>query len=1450
MSKRPLREAKIRVTVEGETVGTVPPLSQTNNVNRKRANTVPVSPPLESHWDHPAVGYILLEEEPIHVAGECRAIRHLLERQATWENVRLINSSTQAQIPKEDEDNDTVLDKNTRNSVSLELKENQSNQESELRLHLDLESLSNLVVDGKVQQQENAITPNHHGERKSQNPPPERSDLQCLLSLLQQFSDAIVSLESCQVLLHSKDDERIQEVESPGTLLYATVAVAISFPQLFANVVSTEMSGTSPNTTTRRNRPTTNNHNAASPRHVIPPTTTGRRRSVPLLPSNLQVLLSMLRSDWDYLDRLPSSLSHRVRSAPRRRKATGNTPQLEHTRRKRLFPNHISLEELYMGMDGSSNMLGKGNHNDCCDGCPLMRQLPRDILAEKIAPFLPAKSLQAFRCTSVYFHQTLEAVVPGLNLRLYRHQITSLDWMRQRETKAITEAECFGNNNNYHGVPDRDLHRSVTAGQSTLLRTRSGNWQCRVSQITGIEMVDNQTDPVANRTVARGGLLADEPGLGKTITVLSLVLQTMGLTTKETDQNSQSRSGSPSEEDIFRAYWKESVPKDFRREDLLSLTNRLSRKNKSQVYVPFSSVRIGIKDDSYVAQFDHYERDMRDEINASFPEDSVEQREIRDALQQQFNEMIQSYKSKQIHSASRSYAKVTSHPNSAVASLYEAHERRKFLDSLISSHGTLLVVPSVLLDHWRDQIKAHVNFAYMTKKEPLIFEFTASKGADASLQTAIDHVVRDKTHWPCVFLDRAPSKPLPPAKFLASFQIVITSNSRFMYEWKNGSFQDELRRMSEESPGEDNVEFAYFNSLDRSDSACPLLKIHWLRLVVDEGHSMGRTQQNSSVQFASWISAERRWCMTGTPTKLNGASAINEVLSLMRFLQHDFFTSRCEGDTHWKKYVVKLWKEGNLSGFHRLRSLLRVLMKRHTKLDIVELPAPLFGCKSVPMTPAEVETYNCIVTAVHSNLVLTSLKEDAKQDSLLHVSNRRFAGEALANMRRVCVGFSRVIPTLSDKNWQETLELAKEYKLSEDATTAVKEFVYRAENGKQSDCQCCGLSLSVLLITPCCASLICTDCVNHDVRKEHGTEVLDCMFCSKLFLVDRFQRFQPGFKFDWLDNLKNDAMAKGGAVSPSPRAPPPTNSPTLGPVPPQAVVGPLIRPPQERQRTNKPGDGHECIYDQYSVDGKCTLCFVEHDGCNLLHTGRCRICHRGTVDCPEEESKSSYLVTRLLQLAKRQQSASARPLKVIVFSQYRKALNLVGDRLLGRFGNGCVSEYWGKYRTQELRKFRHSNECFCMLLGNDGSEGLDLSFVTHIFFLEEIWDRARADQAVARAWRMGATGRVEVETIVAQNTVEETMQEYEAQQHRTDKSAAEISSSKEYQVAKTHALLKSLQYITEFQSFRKTSSRASPLNEPPFRLADINENWKRSIPNMNDDYKERTNKKRRVAFCN
>ena len=363
------------------------------------------------------------------------------------------------------------------------------------------------------------------------------------------------------------------------------------------------------------------------------------------------------------------------------------------------------------------------------------------------------------------------------------------------------------------------------------------------------------------------------------------------------------------------------------------------------------------------------------------------------------------------------------------------------------------------------------------------------------------------------------------------------------------------------------------------------------------------------------------------------------------------------------------------------------------------------------MSEPEVLTYNTLVTAIQSNLLLTSIKQDAKQDSLLHVNNRRLATEALTNIRIVCAGYMRVLPQLSDKLWKETIDLAQEFKLSEAAISRIRNFMYSAENGMLSNCASCGIGLSVLLVTSCCGDLVCTDCVSTEVYNINSREHITCILCSQPCSVDDFQRFQPGFRFDWLENQKVD-----GQKSVRQQVIRDTNIERQHDSILAANV-PIIRPPQDRTRTHKPGDGHECVYDMITFDGRCTKCLAEHEGCNLLSTGRCPICHKASVECSEDESKSTYLIKKLQSLAlEYQNNSKGRPLKVIVFSQHKKPLNLVGSRLLNKFGSGCIAEHWGVYRRQELQKFREHVDCFCLLLSNDGSEGLDLSFVTRKFY--------------------------------------------------------------------------------------------------------------------------------------
>ena len=60
-------------------------------------------------------------------------------------------------------------------------------------------------------------------------------------------------------------------------------------------------------------------------------------------------------------------------------------------------------------------------------------------------------------------------------------------------------------------------------------------------------------------------------------------------------------------------------------------------------------------------------------------------------------------------------------------------------------------------------------------------------------------------------------------------------------------------------------------------------QVHWLRLILDEGHTLGALTATNKMTCAANLRAERRWVMTGTPTP--GGSPASDVRHLLPLLQ-------------------------------------------------------------------------------------------------------------------------------------------------------------------------------------------------------------------------------------------------------------------------------------------------------------------------------------------------------------------------------------------------------------------------------------------------------------------------------------------------------------------------------------------------------------------------------------
>lgn len=402
-------------------------------------------------------------------------------------------------------------------------------------------------------------------------------------------------------------------------------------------------------------------------------------------------------------------------------------------------------------------------------------------------------------------------------------------------------------------------------------------------------------------------------------------------------------------------------------------------------------------------------------------------------------------------------------------------------------------------------------------------------------------------------------------------------------------------------------------------------------------------------------------------------------------------------------------------------------MVRHTKKDIEQLHKPIFCLTRTDMSVNETQAYNTLVTAVQMNLITTSMKGKTSglQDSLLHARQRIHAKKALSNIRLACSGGTSIVPTLTTQNWNETLRFMREiHNADKFRITLVENFLHRMTSEQKTACMCCATEFQTMFLLPC-ACQVCTECVNPKTE--------ECPSCNKAFDIDDFQRLQPGLDYKWKWNIieEQEERERQRMMADSLRLTGNSDNRNNWNQRSDGANDQQQRQPQleagQHHRNRRESDAHVCIYPEIYFNGKCKKCSEIH-GCTFLDKRNCSVCHAVAEDCPTDESKAFYITNKLLELWSIYQNRGVdmmtgqlkRALKVIVFTQFQQVSNQVGHRLIRRFGTGCIAEYWGASRNSELERFTRIRDCFCMLLNKDGSHGLNLSFVTHIFFLDEI----------------------------------------------------------------------------------------------------------------------------------
>ncbi|XP_006646686.1 F-box protein At3g54460 [Oryza brachyantha] len=117
------------------------------------------------------------------------------------------------------------------------------------------------------------------------------------------------------------------------------------------------------------------------------------------------------------------------------------------------------------------------------------------------------------------------------------------------------------------------------------------------------------------------------------------------------------------------------------------------------------------------------------------------------------------------------------------------------------------------------------------------------------------------------------------------------------------------------------------------------------------------------------------------------------------------------------------------------------------------------------------------------------------------------------------------------------------------------------------------------------------------------------------------------------------------------------------------------------------------------------------------------------------------------------------PDKVIIFSQFLEHIHVIEQQLTisGITYAGMYSPMPLGSKRSSLMKFKDDPACMALVMDGTAALGLDLSFVSYVFLMEPIWDRSMEEQVISRAHRMGATRPIFVETLAMRGTIEEQM---------------------------------------------------------------------------------------------
>lgn len=493
-----------------------------------------------------------------------------------------------------------------------------------------------------------------------------------------------------------------------------------------------------------------------------------------------------------------------------------------------------------------------------------------------------------------------------------------------------------------------------------------------------------------------------------------------------------------------------------------------------------------------------------------------------------------------------------------------------------------------------------------------------------------------------------------------------------------------------------------------------LKEVHWLRIMLDEGHTLGSSLNlTNKLQMAISLMACSRWILTGTPTPNTPSSQLSHLQIMLRFLHEEAYG---QNQKSWEMGILRPFEAEMEEGRSRLVEILRRCMISARKKDLLAIPPCVKKVTFLNFTEQHAKSYNELVVTVRRNILMADWNDPSHVESLLNPKQWKLRINTIRNVRLSCCVAGHVKVMDAGQDIQETMDLLVEYGLDPLSEEYALLKYYLIHGG---DCLRCKEWCRLPIITPC-RHLLCLDCV-----------ALSSERCTA-----------PGCGYSY-DMETPEARRE----NPNPKWPVPKDLIELQPSYKQDDWD------SDWQSTSSSKVAYllEKLRRLQGATGSCQFASDNLSAVNIQEQATPSISNSSKVSLTQDDQSGSMTDSHRITTE-----------KVIIFSQFLEHIHVIEQQLMlaGISFAGMYSPMHASNKMKALAKFQHDASCMALLMDGSAALGLDLSFVTHVFLMEPIWDKSMEEQVISRAHRMGATRPIYVETLTMCGTIEQQMLEF------------------------------------------------------------------------------------------